>query len=151
MNHVSLLRKDGSGNSDPDGPQVFSFSAFPEAGKAPCRKHEREDHPILVDGVAGVKDAPRGDSHRRSSPKGGTASDEAIKPNRQGDRGKAHERERQPQRPNMTAKERLCEKQHIKMERTVVIRGIVMVESRVSHLVDKPSINPLVEMRRFHP
>ena len=42
------------------------------------------------------------------------------------------------------------EKENVEMERPVIIRRIVAVESGLHHLVDEPAVDPLVEVRRLH-
>ena len=37
------------------------------------------------------------------------------------------------------------------MKRSVIIGRIVFVEAVLDHLIDKPAVDALIEMRRFHP
>ena len=104
-----------------------------------------------MDGIARIKDRPRGDRHRRRRPERRGPPQEPLELQRQPDRPQARQHHRQPQRPDMPPQQRLREEQHIEMERPVVVRWVVMVESRPRHLVHEPAIHPLVEMRRLHP
>ena len=60
------------------------------------------------------------------------------------------EHDRQAQRPDVPAEERLREEENVEMERPVIIRRVVAVEPGPPHLVDEPAVDPLVEVRRLH-
>ena len=63
----------------------------------------------------------------------------------------AREHYRQSQGPEIPAEKRLREEQHVEMQRSVVIRGIISVEAILRHLIDEPAVDSFVEMRRLYP
>src|SRR5207244_11475539 len=56
----------------------------------------------------------------------------------------------QTKRPKIAAEQCLRKQEHVKMKRAVIIRRIVFVETGLDHLIDKPAVDALIEMRRLH-
>src|SRR5687768_12205109 len=61
----------------------------------------------------------------------------------------AGEHDRKADRPEVSAKQRLENEENVEVERAVIIRRVVAVETVLHHLVDKPPVDALVEMRRL--
>ena len=62
----------------------------------------------------------------------------------------ADQHDRQPERPDVPAEERLREEENVEMQRPVIIGRVVSVETVLHHLIDEPAVDPFVEMRRFY-
>ena len=69
--------------------------------------------------------------------------------NSQPDTTNAHKHNRQPQRPDIPAKQTFRQQQDIKVQRPVVIRRIVSVKPIMHDLIHKPAIDAFIEMRRL--
>src|SRR3954470_23874634 len=54
------------------------------------------------------------------------------------------------QRPKISSEECLRKQEHVKMQRPEIIRPIVVVEPVLDQLIDKPAIDPFIEVRRFY-
>src|ERR1043166_7203976 len=65
------------------------------------------------------------------------------------DRKNARQHDRQPDRPDVAAEQRLANKENVEVERPVIIRGVVAIEPVLDHLIDEPAVDSLVEMGRL--
>src|ERR1051326_42438 len=58
----------------------------------------------------------------------------------------AHKHDRQPQRPQVPAKQALENQQDIEVKRPVVIGRVISVKSVLHHLIDEPSVDALIKV-----
>ena len=104
-----------------------------------------------MNGVAGVKEHPRGDGecHRRKETDAPRDKPPVLE--QQPDVEGVDEHQGEAHHGHAAPKKRLREVQDVEMERPVVIAGIVLEIAQLRHLVDEPTVHAFVKVRRLHP
>src|ERR1041384_5873715 len=104
-----------------------------------------------MDGVTPVENEAGRDGHGERRNSAHAAADERLKFKGEMDRKNARQHDRQPDRPDVAAEQRLANKENVEVERPVIIRRVVTIESILDHLIDEPAVDSLVEMGRLDP
>src|SRR6476619_7600670 len=112
MDNVSLLGEDHTGETHAGAPEVIHSSALPKPEKAKNEEHRKHEQPDFVDRVAAVEDESRRDRHGERGPAADIAADERLEFHREMDRENAGEHYRQTERPDVSAEERLADKEN---------------------------------------
>ena len=100
-----------------------------------------------MNGVTAVENETGRDRHRQRRDSTDVFSYEWLKLQRHPHTSDADQHDRQTQRPHIASKQTLKQQENIKVKRTVIIGRIVMVKPVLHHLIDKPAIDALIEVR----
>ena len=147
MDDISLLRQDHTSQSHAGTPKVIRRSKFPQTEQPKNEQHREENEPDFVNRIAPVKNETGRDRHRERGHSAYASSDERLEFQREPDADDAYEDNGQTQRPDVPSEQCLRDQQHVKMQRSVIIRRVVFIKAGLHHLIDKPAVDALVEMR----
>ena len=150
MKHVSFFRQNHPGQSHPGAPEKICGPEFPESERAVEKEDGEEQQPDFVNGIAAVKNEAGRSCHRDRGESVDGFADKRLKFQREPDAANADEYDRQPQGPEIAPKQSLRQQEHIEMERPVIIGRVVFVVTVLDQLIDKPAVDPFVEMGRLH-
>jgi len=101
--------------------------------------------------VAPIKDESWRDRHGQRCDAAYFSAYQRLELEHQPNTNNAHKYDGQPQRPQVPPKQALEKQQDVKVKRSVVIGRVVPVKSVLYHLIDEPSVDALIKVRRLHP
>src|SRR5881227_4310809 len=147
MDDVRFFGQDHASQTHAGTPKIIGCPSLPETKQAEDEQHREEHEPHLVNRVASIKNEPGRYRHCQCRHSTYGSPNEWLELECKPHATDAHEHNRQPQRPDISAKQGLREQQNVKMKRPVIIRRVVFIEPVFHHLVDKPAVDSFVEMR----
>src|SRR5438034_9616131 len=117
MDDISFLGQDHASQTHAGTPKIIGCPSLPETKQAEDEQHREEHEPHLVNRVASIKNKPGRYRHCQCRHSTYGSSNEWLELECKAHATNAHEHNRQPQRPNISAEPSFRANHDVKMKR----------------------------------